>query len=82
MYCFISCISQSIITVNRLHIENVKPLKFNILDLFLYANKLERENISSQVLPKDIQLELLLFGFFSMYIYDNKDLTFCIPFRR
>lgn len=78
MDCFISCISQSIITVNRLHIENVKPLKFNILDLFLYANKLEREreNISSQVLPKDIQLELLLFGFFSMYIYDNKDLTF------
>ncbi len=43
MNCFTSCVSQLEITVNRLHIENVNPLKFNILDLFLCANKLERE---------------------------------------
>lgn len=42
MNCFTSCVSQLEITVNRLHIENVNPLKFNILDLFLCANKLER----------------------------------------
>lgn len=82
MDSFIFCISQLKITVNRLDVDNVRSLKFNVLYLFLCANKLERENISNQVLPKNIQLELLLFGFFSMYIYDKKYLIFCTPFRR